>query len=320
MKKSILKIAFVSALALFSGISTNAQENKDDLGRVAVTAWVPEQIEGMPATAQQSLANKLTQIITKNGVAASSFNSRFILTANIIVATKDLTASAPPMQAYTLDVNLYIGDGFDGTLFASTSIQVKGVGQNETKAYMQALNNIKPENPELAAFVKKGKEKIVEYYNSKCDFIIKEANTLASQNKYEEAIFLLTSVPDACAQCYDKAIKAVGPMYQKMIDRDCKLKLAEANNIWAANQSMDAADQAGAILSSIEPQSSCYGEVKALNAKIAARVKEIDAREWKYILKDQEQKSEMIKAYRDVGVAYGNGQPKSITYNVRGWW
>ncbi|MCL4857242.1 MAG: hypothetical protein KJZ55_08245, partial [Flavobacteriales bacterium] len=217
-------------------------------------------------------------------------------------------------------VNLYIGDGFDGTLFASTSIQVKGVGQNETKAYMQALNNIKPENPELAAFVQKGKEKIVEYYNSKCDFIIKEANTLASQNKYEEAIFLLTSVPDACAQCYDKAIAAIGPMYQKMIDRDCKLKLAEASNIWSANQSMDAADQAGAILSSIEPQSSCYGEVKALNAKIAARVKEIDAREWKYILKDQEQKSEMIKAYRDVGVAYGNGQPKSITYNVRGWW
>ncbi|MBV6484861.1 MAG: hypothetical protein KFKLKKLM_01379 [Flavobacteriales bacterium] len=320
MKKSILKLAFVSALALFLGTSVNAQDKKDDLGRVAITAWVPDQIEGMPTTARQSLANKLTQIINKNGVAASSFNSRFILTANIIVATKDLTATAPPMQAYTLDVNLYIGDGLDGTLFASTSIQVKGVGQNETKAYMQALNNIKPENPELAAFVQKGKEKIVEYYNSKCDFLIKEANTLASQNKYEEAIFLLTSVPDACAQCYDKAIAAIGPMYQKMIDRDCKLKLAEASNIWSANQSMDAADQAGAILSSIEPQSSCYGEVKALNAKIAARVKEIDAREWKYILKDQEQKSEMIKAYRDVGVAYGNGQPKSITYNVRGWW
>jgi hypothetical protein len=27
-----------------------------------------------------------------------------------------------------------------------------------------------------------------------------------------------------------------------------------------------------------------------------------------------------IKAARDIGVAYGNGQPKSIVYNVRGWW
>lgn len=319
MKKSILNIALASSL-FFLGSASSAQEKKDDLSRVAITAWVPEQIEGMPESAKNSLTNKLTQVITSNGVAASSFNSRFILTTNITVVTKDLTATAPPMQAYTLDVTMYIGDGFDGTLFASQSVQVKGVGQNETKAYMAALKNIKPTDPSLKAFVEKGKQKIVEYYNSKCDFIIKEANTLASQNKYEEAIFLLTSVPDACAQCYDKAITAVGPMYQKMIDRDCKLKLAEANNIWAANQSMDAADQAGAILSSIEPQSSCYGEVKALNAKIAARVKEIDAREWKYILKDQEQKSEMIKAYRDVGVAYGNGQPKSITYNVSGWW
>ncbi|MGE0560647.1 MAG: hypothetical protein AB7O47_02410 [Flavobacteriales bacterium] len=320
MKKSIFNIALGSVLVLSSVITVKAQDKKDDLGRVAITAWVPEQIEGMPTTAKSSLANKLTQVINSNGVAASSFNSRFVLTANVTVLTKDLTATAPPMQAYTLDVTLYIGDGFDGTLFASQSVQVKGVGQNETKAYMAALKNIKPTDPSLTAFVEKGKQKIVEYYNSKCDFIIKEANTLASQNKYEEAIFLLTSVPDACAQCYDKAIAAIGPMYQKMIDRDCKLKLAEANNIWAANQSMDAADQAGAILSSIEPQSSCYGEVKALSNKIAARVKEIDAREWKYILKDQEQKSEMIKAYRDVGVAYGNGQPKSVTYNVNGWW
>jgi hypothetical protein len=33
-------------------------------------------------------------------------NTRFILSANVIVQTKDITATAPPMQAYTLDVTL----------------------------------------------------------------------------------------------------------------------------------------------------------------------------------------------------------------------
>ncbi len=319
MKNLIFKIASISALFFFTN-STFAQEKKDDLARVAVTAWVPDQIEGMPAAARQSLTNKLTQVITTNGVSNSGYSSRFILTANITVLTKDLTATAPPMQAYTLDVALFIGDGFDGTLFASQSIQVKGVGTNETKAYLAALNSIKPSDPNIVAFVQKGKQKIVEYYNAKCPFILKEAKTLEEQNKFEEAIFLLTSVPDACPDCYDKTMTAVKPVYQKMIDRDCKLKLAEASNIWSANQTVDAANQAGAILSSIEPQASCYGEVKALNTKIAARVKELDAREWKYILKEQEQVSESIKAIRDVGVAYGNGQPKSVTYNVNGWW
>jgi hypothetical protein len=60
--------------------------------------------------------------------------------------------------------------------------------------------------------------------------------------------------------------------------------------------------------------------VKTLASKIAKRVLAIDGREWKYILKDQSQTSEMIQAYRAVGVAYGNGQPETITYNVRGWW
>ncbi|MGZ4040442.1 MAG: hypothetical protein ACXVNR_07770, partial [Bacteroidia bacterium] len=69
-----------------------------------------------------------------------------------------------------------------------------------------------------------------------------------------------------------------------------------------------------------EPQAACFGEAKALASKIQKRVIEIDKREWNYTMKAQQQQSEMIKAYRDVGVAYGNGQPKSVTYNVSGWW
>ena len=53
-------------------------------------------------------------------------------------------------------------------------------------------------------------------------------------------------------------------------------------------------------------------------SKVAARVKEIDSREWKYILKEQAQESERIQAIRDIGVAYGKGQPKSVTYNLSG--
>lgn len=42
------------------------------------------------------------------------------------------------MTALVLDVTLYIGDGIEGTKFASTSIQVKSVGTNETN-YFTAL-------------------------------------------------------------------------------------------------------------------------------------------------------------------------------------
>ena len=47
---------------------------------------------------------------------------------------------------------------------------------------------------------------------------------------------------------------------------------------------------------------------------------EIDKREWAFKVKEQAQTSEMIKAYRDVGVAYGNGQPQNVSYTTVGWW
>jgi len=125
---------------------------------------------------------------------------------------------------------------------------------------------------------------------------------------------MLSSVPNACEECYVKAIDAVKPIYQKQIDRDCKIKLQEAQGIWNAAQDMAAADKAGAILAKIDPDASCFGQVKTLSSKIAAKVKQIDAREWKYTLKNQQQESERIQAIRDIGVAYGKGQPKNVTY------
>jgi hypothetical protein len=185
---------------------------------------------------------------------------------------------------------------------------------------MAALKNLKTNGTNYQTFLETGKSKILEYYNTKCDFIIKEAQTLASQNKFEEAIYKLSGVPDVCKDCFNKCMDAVAPIYKKKIDRDCKIRLAEANNIWSANQTVDGATEAGAILSTIEPEASCFNEVKALSNKIAARVKEIDKREWDFILKEQTQEGERIKAIRDIGVAYGNGQPKTVTYNVAGWW
>lgn len=325
MKNNLKTFAIVGLLAFssFASINSTAQNKAgkvDDLGRIALNAYVSPQVEGLPSSAKRMLKNKMNQIATKSGMGGSVFSTRFIITPNITVLTKDLTATAPPMTALTLEVTLYIGDGFDGTKFASESITVKGVGTNETKAYISAIKQIKPANPIIQDFVNNGKTKIVEYYNSKCDFIIKEAQTLESQNEFEAAILKLTTVPEVCKECFDKCMDAVAPIYQKQIDRECKMKLQKAQGIWNAAQDMDAAEKAGALLATIEPEAACFSQVQALSNKIAAKVKQIDAREWKYILKEQAQESERIRAIRDIGVAYGNNQPKNVTYNTVGWW
>jgi len=299
----------------FSFAKAQTTGKMDDKGRLALAAWVPDQIEGMPTAAKKNLENKLSQIITANGISGDAMNSRFIISANVTVMTKDITETAPPMQAYTLNVTFYIGDGFEGKSFSSYATTIKGVGDNETKAYNAALKNIKTNDPAYQSFIDKGKAKIIEYYNAQCDVIIKQAKVLAGMNKFDEAIWSLTSVPDVCTECWNKCMAAVAPIFQQKIDFECKTKLTEASNLWNAGQSWDAAQQAGAILATIDPKASCFNEAKALSDKIGKRILEVDKREWNFKYdKEIGLERDIIKAYRDVGVAYGNGQPQNVTY------
>lgn len=320
------KITLTIVLTLFNFVlfSQNNLGKADDAGRISLAAVVSNQIEGLTPAAQSNIQNKLNQIATKNGMGGSALNNRFIITANVVVLTKDITPTAPPMQAYTLEITLYIGDGIEGTLFSSTSITLKGVGQTETKAYNAALQNLKVNDPRFTSFVEEGKNKIIEYYNSQCDFILKEADMLVSQNEFDAAIAKLVSIPEVCKECYDKAMDKVSPIYQQQIDRQCKIDLAEAKNAWNANQDGYGADQASFYLGRIDPNSSCFKDALQFSESIAKRIKELDQREWNFKLKQQQDNVDIqkatIKAARDIGVAYGQNQPQNIQYNYRGWW
>ena len=317
MKSIILTILILINCNLFA---QNTAGKSNDKSRITLASFVPQQIDQMPEAARSSLANKLSQIATQNGLGGKASNERFIITANINVISKELTPTAPPMQAFVLDITLYIGDGISGTKFSSISTEVKGVGESETKAYISALKNLKTTDPKYQSFIETGKTKIVEYYNSKCDFIISEAKALAKQDKFEEAIFKLTSVPDVCKDCYDKCMNEVGPIYKAKINRDAMKILTEANALWAAGQDIETAQKVAALLANVDPSADLFDSVQKLSDKIAKRVKEIDNREWKYVLKEQAQESERIEAVRAIGVAYGENQPQTVNYNVVGWW
>lgn len=295
-------------------LSTFAQDNLNappETGRIGLSVYIPQQVDRITPGTGNMLTNKLNQVVTQRGFAGDTYFNRFIVTANIVTLTKDYLATAPPMIALTLEITFYIGDSESGTLFASKSVTVKGVGTNETKAYIDGIKNIRPSDPSFDMFLDEGKSKIINYYNTKCDAMLKQAQMLASSNNLEDAIELLMGVPDACMDCYDKCMEAIAPIYQLYIDRDCQLKLAEATHIWNANQTIDAANAAGKLLSTIEPRAKCFKDVKGLADRISKRVYEINKSEWAYVLREQDLKFERIRAYRDIAIARAN-RPRPI--------
>jgi hypothetical protein len=236
---------------------THAQNNlgkSDDLARIAISAYIPEQAKEIPAEAKSLLNNKLNQITATRGLGGNSSTTRFIITANINVVSKDITPTAPPQHSLNLEVTFYIGDGVDGTLFATYSKSYLGIERSETKAYIDAITQIRPGDKGFSDFIEEGKLKIIEYYNSKCDFIIKDAQTAAAQYDFDGAIYNLMSVPDVCKECYSKCMNTVSVVFQQKLEHDCQGLIAKAKTLIAQNQYDEAAETLGPIL----PNLSCY--------------------------------------------------------------
>jgi hypothetical protein len=268
------------------------------------------------------------------------------------VGTKDIITGPPQMIAQNLEVTIFIGDALENKIFCNTTLSLKGVGTNENKAFIDALKKINPKNKVLESLIKEGKTKIVTYFNTQCDFTIKEAMTLKIQGKYGEAIYKLSLVPEVCQDCYFKCLDTLLFVYQEKIDKDCQVKFQEAKTIWAANSSSIGAEEAAEVLSKIDPIASCQPDVEKFISSVDVKLKADEKAIWEFKIKQYEdqvakEKEQMriaeeksirddefrekqagrnleldkirVNAYREVAVEYAKNQPKTINYDNIKW-
>ena len=288
--KKIIVILFLT----FVAINTNAQVKLDDFGRIVLNTYLPDNI-AIPAEAKNLLLTKITQITSNNGMGGSQANPRFVITVNVNLGTKDIIAGPPQMIAQNIDITFFVGDAVTNTIFSNTTLSLKGVGTNENKAFIDALKTINPKNKEVLAFLEEGKTKIINYYSTNCDFIIKDAQTLVKQEKYDEAIYQLSLVPDVCKDCYFQCLDTLTQIYQQKIDADCKVKFNEAKVTWTAAQTPNGAEKAGDILSAINPMANCQKDVTAFIKVIDAKLKADEKARWQFKMKQYADKIAMQK-------------------------
>jgi len=198
----LVSIAFIS----LSSFAQNNENKANDAARISITPQVSD--NSIPAGAKKMLLNKMKQIATKNGMAGDGKNPFFMMDASVDILSKNITPTAPPMTSLSMQINFTI-KGADGNVYSETSYTTKGAGKNETKAYIGGIKNISTSRGQFKAFVEKGKTKIIEYYNSQCDFVISKGNALAKEGRNDQAIRVLQSVPPVCKECYDMCMEAM---------------------------------------------------------------------------------------------------------------
>jgi len=344
MKKAI--ILFLTLLSI--GI-VRAQENPslDDFGRITLNTFIPDEMN-LPKDAKRLLETKLTQVASSKGMGGNSVNPRFIITAAVNTLSKDIISGPPIMIAQNLSVTVFIADAVEEKVYSSTTIDLKGVGTNEDKAFITAFKRINPRHPELENLLHEGKEKIIAFYESQCDFILKEADGLMSQEKYEEAIYNLSLVPEVCKECYTKCYEKSGEVFQKQIDTQCLSILTKAKGLWSSKATSDNAFIIADILSKVNPNAACAADANILIQEIGRKLRADEKERWDFKMKQYEDKLNLQKehmrmaeeksirddemrerqssrdfeveklrvdAYREVASEYARNQPKKVTYN-----
>lgn len=284
MKRTLI-IGLLCSLLSVPAFAQDEPGRLDDQERIALTPIVLD--DNIPDGAHKQLENKMTQIAAKSGCAAIS-NSRFIITCSADVLTKDITPTAPPMHAYTVALNFYVGDGVEGRLFSSYTIECKGVGQTPDKAYINALKNVRVNDPGFKAMVDKGKKEIIAYYNTYCDIVISDAQTMVKKHEFSGAIDLLSSVPMVCEACYHRAQDESVAAYQAWRDEVCLMALNKAQAAWATRDAKAAAE----ALEFVPTDGACVKDANALKQEIAAKLDAKERQEWDFKMRQYEDQQE----------------------------
>lgn len=247
---------------------------------------------GLPEDTKLSLIAKMEQAMTQNGIGNLEYEERFVILAKCNVVEKNIVPTTPPRISQTVEVTFLIGDALENKIFASTTFDLKGIGTNEHKAWQAAFNNLKPSNSQFKDLFNTAKDRIEVYYSENCQNIIKQANTLASTGKYDEAIGLLMSVPEICKDCLNEAQATAITIYNNKIDTEGLELLSKAKNAWATNPTMEGAQTAISFHDKIPVNSVAFDQGQALVEAMSASIQSDKNREYEMALQEYKDKME----------------------------
>ncbi|MBR7031526.1 MAG: hypothetical protein IKI06_09885 [Prevotella sp.] len=243
----------------------------------------PERSE-ISAEAGKQLERKMTQLLTANGISSQDANNRFVITAKVDITSKDIVASTPQRISEKIDLTFLVGDVVENKVFETITLPLIGIGINENKAFIAAINQVKPQKAELSEFLNRAKNKIVEYYAVRCTQIIKQAQKLSSGNEYDEAIYQLMQVPDICdcaKQCQDL-------MIEYTIKRNNAIAAQlynEAKARWAASPTQEGASAVADIIAKIPANTSSQSQINSLINAINKKLRDDEKRQWDFRMK-----------------------------------
>ena len=299
-KKPKESSAFATQQTAHSSASEEAQVVVPELN-IKLTPFVPV-FDGAP-NATTLLKNRINSAVAKAGYGGEGGNPRFIIGPNVSLISQDVTSTAPTKYANVYELNFMVTDVVTETVFASYSVQAKGVAVSPQKAFISALSNVDMQGSAFMNFLSEAQTKAIKFFEENCSKMMAEAEAEAQTRNFEEAYALLSSVPADAEKCFMEVQEKKMEYFQMSLNVNCaellskmRAELGKFNDPSASGFNPEAMT----YYSMIDNQSDCYEdaqkEYKAYVAKLDPKAKQ----DWEMEMSRYADELEMTKQDRTV--------------------
>lgn len=308
-----MKYFILCAVFLFKSFYGAAQSSSE-VGKIALSVIMPENIDGLDASQLSKVESKIIQIVTNAGLAAIGYNNNFVIYPKFAVyETNVVEGGMENITVVTCELSLFIKQVDNNVLFSSISKPLKGSGKNKAVAINNAISKIPINDSDLSLFIKTGKEKIIAFYEEKCNDIIAKSESLVKMQDYEQAMGLLMTVPEEVS-CYQKVQEKSIEAYKAYQAQKCNAQLQVARTQLAAN------DYTGALstLGQIDPSTPCFKDSQVLAANAGDKIDAEEKKKWDFKMKVYNDKialeKQRLSNAKAVAIAYYKSRPTSVRY------
>jgi hypothetical protein len=307
---------FYSLMIAFGLAVTSFAQSTTDVGKIALSVVMPENVDGLDISQLSKLETKICQIVTMSGLAASGYNNNFVIYPKFaIYESKIVEGGMQNIAVVTVELSLFIKQVDNNLLFATISKPLKGSGSSIELAITDAIAKVPTTNPEFKAFINTGKAKIIQYYETMCADIISKSDGYVKMQQFEQSLGLLMTVPEEVSSCYEQVQKRAIKAYKAYQTQRCAELIQRAKTSLAGNDYVGALN----ILSEIDPSAACFNEAQSLGRSAEGKVDAEERRQWDLQMKQYDDavslEGQRIEAVKEIAVSYYKSQRTTINYN-----
>lgn len=258
-----IRTYIIAAIAVPLLSATVHAQQSNCIGFVAGDSPAQSEVD---SKTQAMLHRKVEQILARNNAATVRLYNKFSVYPELTIISEDRVEDGMQKLTYfTGELTLSAINTVDKSSYGTSVVTLTGTGKTKTEAMTQMVQNIKITDPVYTKFIKNAIQKIVDYYTNNMGVVLKKTETLIAQEKYDDAVDFLASIPE-CVPSYEQSADAIQALIEISASKTCRAAVMQAERYLALGQ----VEKAAEILLKVKPGTECDTTVQRLAKEVGA--------------------------------------------------